>query len=60
MEGNFFQGVIRTSLSTLSGIQVMDLSQNKLSSQIPNFLDKLSLKNLNLSFNDFEGEVPTK
>ncbi|XP_023917372.2 receptor kinase-like protein Xa21 isoform X1 [Quercus suber] len=60
MEGNFFQGVIPTSLSTSRGIQVMDLSRNKLSGQIPNFLDKLSLENLNLSFNDFEGEVPTK
>ncbi|KAM3701951.1 hypothetical protein ACB098_05G212600 [Castanea mollissima] len=60
MEGNFFRGVIPTSLSTSRGIQVMDLSRNKLSGQIPNFLDKLSLKNLNLSFNDFEGEVPTK
>ncbi|KAM3701952.1 hypothetical protein ACJW31_05G213500 [Castanea mollissima] len=60
MEGNFFRGVIPTSLSTSRGIQVMDLSRNKLSGQIPNFLDNLSLKNLNLSFNDFEGEVPTK
>ncbi|XP_065622459.1 receptor kinase-like protein Xa21 [Quercus suber] len=38
----------------------MDLSRNNFSSQIPNFLEKLSLKNLNLSFNDFQGEVPTK
>ncbi|XP_030969567.1 receptor kinase-like protein Xa21 [Quercus lobata] len=60
MEGNFFQGAIPIYLSSLRGIQVMDLSRNNLSSQIPNFLEKLSLKNLNLSFNDFEGEVPTK
>ncbi|XP_050258898.1 receptor kinase-like protein Xa21 [Quercus robur] len=60
MEGNFFQGAIPTYLSSLRGIQVMDLSRNNLSRQIPNFLEKLSLKNLNLSFNDFEGEVPTK
>ena len=60
MEGNFSQGFIPTSLSTSRGIQVMDLSRNKLLGQIPNFLDKLSLKNLNLSFNDFEGEVPIK
>ena len=38
----------------------MDLSRNNFSSQIPNFLEKLSLKNLNLSFNDFQGEVSTK
>ncbi|KAL4629097.1 hypothetical protein ACB092_05G285000 [Castanea dentata] len=60
IEGNFFQGIIPTSLSSSRGIQVMDFSQNKLSGPIPKFLENLSLKNLNLSFNDFEGEVPTK
>ena len=60
MEGNFFQGVIPTSLSSSRGIQVVDFSRNKLSSQIPNFLEKIYLKNLNLSFNDFQGEVPIK
>ena len=60
MEGNFFQGIIPTSLSSSRGIQVMDFSRNKLSGPIPKFLENLSLKNLNLSFNDFEGEVPTK
>ena len=60
MEGNFFKGAIPTSLSSLRGIQVIDFSRNNLSSQIPNFLETLSLKNLNLSFNDFQGEVPTK
>ena len=60
MKRNFFQGEIPTSLSSLRGLQVMDLSQNNLSSQIPSFLEKLFLKNLNLSFNDFQGEVPTK
>uniref|UniRef100_A0A2N9ES54 non-specific serine/threonine protein kinase n=1 Tax=Fagus sylvatica TaxID=28930 RepID=A0A2N9ES54_FAGSY len=60
MEDNFFQGAIPSSLSSSRGIQVMDLSRNNLSGQIPNFLEKLSLKNLNLSFNDFQGEVPTK
>ena len=60
MRRNFFQGEIPTSLGSLRGIQVMDLSQNNLSSQITTFLEKLSLKNLNLSFNDFQGEVPIK
>ena len=60
VEGNLFQGEILTSLGSLRGIQVMDLSRNNFSSQIPNFLEKLSLMNLNLSFNDFQGEVPTK
>ncbi|XP_030970907.1 putative receptor-like protein kinase At3g47110 [Quercus lobata] len=60
MEGNFFQGIFPTSLSSSRGIQVMDFSRNKLSGPIPKFLENLSLKNLNLSFNDFEGEVPTE
>nr|XP_023923232.1 putative receptor-like protein kinase At3g47110 [Quercus suber] len=60
MEGNFFQGIIPTSLSSSRSIQVMDFSRNKLSGPIPKFLGNLSLKNLNLSFNDFEGEVPIK
>ncbi|XWS56705.1 hypothetical protein CRYUN_Cryun09bG0108600 [Craigia yunnanensis] len=60
MEGNFFQGSISASLSSLRGIQVMDLARNNLSSQIPKFLESLALIYLNLSFNDFEGEVPVK
>uniref|UniRef100_A0A2N9FZR7 non-specific serine/threonine protein kinase n=1 Tax=Fagus sylvatica TaxID=28930 RepID=A0A2N9FZR7_FAGSY len=47
------KGAIPSSLSSSRGIQVMDLSRNNLSGQIPNFLEKLSLKNLNLSFNEF-------
>ncbi|XP_077217610.1 uncharacterized protein LOC143851982 [Tasmannia lanceolata] len=58
MDTNFFQGSIPPSLSTLRGIEELDLSSNKLSGQIPDFLDKLSLQYLNLSFNDLEGEVP--
>ncbi|XP_065636814.1 receptor kinase-like protein Xa21 [Quercus suber] len=60
MDGNFFQGVIPTPLSSLRGVEDIDLSRNNLSGQIPNFLEDLSLKNLNLSFNDFQGEVSTK
>ncbi|KAK9282870.1 hypothetical protein L1049_011095 [Liquidambar formosana] len=58
MEGNFFQGSIPPSLSSLRGIQDLDLSRNNLSGQIPSFLENFSLLNLNLSFNNFEGEVP--
>jgi Leucine-rich repeat (LRR) protein len=60
MEDNFFWGAIPSSLSSSRGIQFMDLSRNNLSGQIPNFLEKLSLTKLNLSFNNFQGEVPTK
>ncbi|GKD23192.1 leucine-rich repeat protein [Tanacetum coccineum] len=40
-------------------MEVLDISDNNLSGEIPQFLDKWkSLEFLNLSFNDFEGEVP--
>ncbi|KAL5758971.1 hypothetical protein ACOSP7_021582 [Xanthoceras sorbifolium] len=60
LEGNFFHGSIPPSLSTLRGIRELDLSRNNLSGQIPKFLETLPLEKLNLSFNDFEGEVPMK
>ncbi|KAM7481721.1 hypothetical protein LguiB_006304 [Lonicera macranthoides] len=46
---NFFQGLIPPSLSSLKGIQVVDFSSDTLSGQIPKFLEKFSLMNLNLS-----------
>ncbi|KAM7481713.1 hypothetical protein LguiB_006296 [Lonicera macranthoides] len=58
--GNIFQGAIPLSLSSLKGIQVLDFSRNNLSGQIPKFLENFSLMNLNLSYNDFEGNVPTE
>ncbi|KAJ4723395.1 putative Receptor-kinase [Melia azedarach] len=60
MHGNFFHGSIPQSLSSLRGIQYVDLSHNNLSGQIPQFLETLSLQELNLSFNSLEGQVPTK
>ncbi|XP_031286479.1 probable LRR receptor-like serine/threonine-protein kinase At3g47570 [Pistacia vera] len=60
MDGNAFQGFIPASLSSLRGIRIIDLSLNNLSGQIPKFLETLPLENLNLSFNNFEGEVPSK
>ncbi|XP_028109600.1 probable LRR receptor-like serine/threonine-protein kinase At3g47570 isoform X1 [Camellia sinensis] len=60
LEGNFFQGSIPSSLSSLKGIQNFDFSHNNFSGQNPVYLEYFSLKILNLSFNDFEGEVPTK
>ncbi|XP_028071687.1 putative receptor-like protein kinase At3g47110 [Camellia sinensis] len=60
LQENFFQGSIPLSLETLRGIANFDLSHNNLSGKIPAFLEKFSLQKLNLSFNDFEGEVPMK
>ncbi|XP_028053757.1 putative receptor-like protein kinase At3g47110 [Camellia sinensis] len=59
LQENFFQGSI-LSLETLRGIADFDLSHNNLSGKIPTFLEKFSVQKLNLSFNDFEGEVPMK
>lgn len=58
MQGNFFEGAIPPSFSSLRGIRDMDLSRNNLSGQIPQFLKRFALISLNLSFNHFEGEVP--
>ncbi|KAM7481714.1 hypothetical protein LguiB_006297 [Lonicera macranthoides] len=60
LDGNVFQGAISPSLSSLKGIQYLDLSRNNLSGEIPKFLENFSLMNLNLSYNDFEGNVPTE
>lgn len=60
MQGNLFQGLVPESLNSLKGIELIDISRNNLSGEIPIFLETLPLKSLNLSFNDFEGEVPSK
>ncbi|KAK2634890.1 hypothetical protein Ddye_029682 [Dipteronia dyeriana] len=60
LKGNFFNGSIPSSMSSLRGLRKIDLSRNNLSGQIPKFLETLALENLNLSFNDLEGEVPIK
>ncbi|XP_047306525.1 putative receptor-like protein kinase At3g47110 [Impatiens glandulifera] len=58
LQGNMLQGSIPMSMEFMRGLQIIDLSSNNLSGQIPTFLEKLSLINLNLSFNDFNGELP--
>ncbi|XP_076960531.1 receptor kinase-like protein Xa21 [Bidens hawaiensis] len=58
LKDNLLQGMIPPSLSYLRGVVVLDLSGNNLSGQIPRFLERFSLKYLNLSSNDFVGEVP--
>lgn len=56
-QGKFIQGEIPQSMNIFTGMQTLDLSRNKISGEIPHFLETLSLKYLNLSWNDFEGEV---
>ncbi|XP_021739689.1 probable LRR receptor-like serine/threonine-protein kinase At3g47570 [Chenopodium quinoa] len=58
MQGNFFHGPIPSSLSFLKSMQELDLSLNKLSGHIPGYFSKFNLTYLNLSYNDFDGEVP--
>ncbi|KAK9081790.1 hypothetical protein Syun_031236 [Stephania yunnanensis] len=60
--GNSFRGSIPPSFSSLQGLTFLDPSQNNFSGQIPMFLQNLSSswRYLNLSFNNFEGAMPTQ
>lgn len=59
--GNSFKGTILVSLSSLKSIEEVDLSSNNLSGQLPRLFVNFSiLVLLNLSYNHFDGEVPTK
>ena len=57
MYDNSFGGDIPQSLNTLRGLEELDLSHNNLSGEIPRYLATIPLRNLNLSLNDFEGEI---
>ncbi|GKV22649.1 hypothetical protein SLEP1_g32500 [Rubroshorea leprosula] len=57
---NLLQGNIPPSLSSSRGLRAVDLSCNNLTGMIPQFMEKLALQYLNLSFNNLEGEVSTK
>ncbi|KAK1408616.1 hypothetical protein QVD17_40544 [Tagetes erecta] len=59
LNSNNFQGTIPPTLSSLKGLIELDVSQNNLSGKVPQFLEGISLEYLNLSYNDFEGEVPS-
>ncbi|KAL5719780.1 hypothetical protein ACHQM5_012519 [Ranunculus cassubicifolius] len=46
-------------MDSLVDLRLLDISHNRFSENIPKELNKLSsLESLNMSFNDFEGEVP--
>ncbi|GKV22634.1 hypothetical protein SLEP1_g32488 [Rubroshorea leprosula] len=60
LEKNEFQGNIPPSLSSMRGIRAIDLSCNNLTGNIPQYMEKLALEYLNLSFNNLEGEVSTE
>ncbi|KAM7466656.1 hypothetical protein LguiB_014218 [Lonicera macranthoides] len=59
LSGNFFEGSIPPTFKSLRSVQKLDISSNNLSGIVPIFLVNFSLDSLNLSFNNFEGELPT-
>ncbi|GAB2259969.1 hypothetical protein Droror1_Dr00010824 [Drosera rotundifolia] len=58
MTNNSFEGSIPESFSALGSLEQLDLSDNNFSGPIPSYFSHFPLYLLNLSFNDFEGEVP--
>ncbi|XP_078169208.1 uncharacterized protein LOC144563599 [Carex rostrata] len=58
LEGNSLNGPIPSSMSNLKGLQELDLSNNSFSGKIPSFISAMKLERLNISFNDFQGELP--
>nr|AMM42990.1 LRR-RLK [Vernicia montana] len=55
---NQFSGVIPSEFSGLSKLGVLDLSHNKLQGNLDVLADLQNLVFLNVSFNDFSGELP--
>ncbi|KAJ9540344.1 hypothetical protein OSB04_026850 [Centaurea solstitialis] len=60
VSNNFFHGSIPILLTSLRALEYVDLSQNNFSGHVPTFLQQIPLKQLDLSYNDFEGEVSVK
>ncbi|XWS37676.1 hypothetical protein CRYUN_Cryun19dG0065600 [Craigia yunnanensis] len=61
MDHNYFTGEFPNSLISLRGIEEIDLSHNNLSGIITkDFATFPFLQKLNLSFNDFQGDVPVE
>ncbi|XP_058111196.1 probable LRR receptor-like serine/threonine-protein kinase At3g47570 [Magnolia sinica] len=58
LDGNLFQGSIPPTFANLKGLRLLDLSRNNLLGKIPRYLEKFVLEYLNLSFNNFERELP--
>lgn len=60
MGDNMFRGSIPTTFASLKSLSEVDLSKNNLSGIIPEFFSTFPMIYLNLSYNNFEGTVPTK
>lgn len=57
LQMNSFSGHIPTEISRMDGLESIDLSSNHFSGKIPDFAHS-SLKQFNVSYNDFVGIVP--
>ncbi|KAJ0751770.1 putative protein kinase RLK-Pelle-LRR-XII-1 family [Helianthus annuus] len=60
LSGNLFYGSIPESFRSLKALEYVDLSRNNFSGNFSTYLQQIPLKKLNLSYNNFEGEVPVK
>jgi Leucine rich repeat/Leucine Rich Repeat len=58
LDTNLFHGTIPSTLSNMKGLRVLDVSNNFFSGEVPEFISTMNLQYLNISFNNFEGELP--
>lgn len=58
LDNNFLTGDIPLSFGNLSSLQQLNLSHNNMSGTIPTSLSDLPLLELDLSYNDFHGDIP--
>jgi Leucine-rich repeat (LRR) protein len=58
MGENLLEGEIPIEISNMTSLEIMDLSQNKLTGSIPYFSSLTSLNFLYLQESDFTGSIP--
>ncbi|CAL4968248.1 unnamed protein product [Urochloa decumbens] len=56
---NILTGNIPTNFSKLYSLSILNVSHNNLFGTLPTCLDNLKLLKLDLSYNNFQGEIPT-
>ncbi|XP_052141816.1 receptor kinase-like protein Xa21 [Oryza glaberrima] len=59
IDQNILTGNITVTFKNLKGLGLLNLSHNNLSGPLPAYLDDLELTKLDLSFNNFQGVIPT-
>lgn len=57
---NSFEGTIPSTMKNMMGLQLLDVSVNSLSGHVPEFVSTMNLILFNISFNNFDGELPTE